>query len=81
MNPPVCRNCLCHRATQDHIASCNLLMNDEETDTAHRFKPEKMLTSSTPEQSNFSRLFYISKSIAKAVQGSLPDLDFDIISY
>ena len=81
MNPPTCRNCLCRRATQEHIASCNSLLPEFFPEAPPRFKPELLLSSTTSEQSNLERLFFISKSIAKAVYGSLPDLDFDILSY
>jgi hypothetical protein len=81
MNPPTCRNCLCRRATQEHIASCNRLLDEFDPKTPHRFRPEQLLTSTPHESSNLERLLFISKSIAKAVYGSLPDLEFDILSY
>ena len=80
-DPPTCSNCLCRRATQELIAECNNLFEEINVPLAPRFKPEHVLCNTPPDLTNRSNLFLIALSIAKAVHGSLPDLDFEILSF
>jgi hypothetical protein len=78
-DPPICSNCLSSRATQNHIADCNRILQDHVQDVPARFRPEFLLTSNH-QVHNTELLYTIAREIAKAVQTSLPDLDFSILS-
>ena len=78
-DPPTCSNCLMSRATQNHIAECNHILEDFALNVPSRYRPEFLLTSEHSDH-NIDLLFNIAREIAKAVQTSLPDLDFSILS-
>lgn len=77
-DPPTCANCLERRATQEHIASCNNLFGHEFPSVPHRFRPEAALSLPQPDNPH-QALLLIAKSIASAVQRSIPDLDFAVL--
>lgn len=77
-DPPTCANCLEHRATQEHIALCNNLFENEFPSVPNRFRPEAAL--SLPPLDNLNQgLVLIAKRIATAVQRSIPDFDFAVL--
>lgn len=76
--PPTCANCLQARAVQEHIAGCNLLFDQVAPLIPARFRPEHLL-SSEPLSGYLQAINAISRSIAAAVQASIPDFDFDIL--
>ena len=78
-DPPICSNCLLNRATQTHIAECNRILQDQAPNVPARFRPEYLLTSNN-QVHNADQLLMLALEIAKAVQTSLPDLDFSILS-
>ena len=78
-DPPTCSNCLERRATQDHIAMCNNLLQNEAPLIPNRFRPEHVLSLPQPENP-FRSLLHIAKSIASAVQRSIPNLDFSVLN-
>jgi hypothetical protein len=80
-SPPTCSKCKVDPAKQEHIASCNRLLHDMVTDVPNRYRPETILSSTPVEQRNLPFLHSIAKSIAIAVNESLPYLDFEILSY
>ena len=77
-DPPTCANCLEHRATQEHIATCNNLFESDLPLVPCRFRPEAALSLPQPENS-FQALLLIAKRIATAVQRSIPDFDFTVL--
>lgn len=77
-DPPICGNCLERRATQEHIAICNNIFENDFTNVPHRFRPEYLLSLSKPENP-FQALLLIARSIAAAVQRSIPDFDFAVL--
>ena len=79
-DPPTCANCLERRATQEHIASCNNIFENGSPLVPNRFRPEAALSLPQPENP-FQALLQIAKSIATAVQRSIPDLDFAVLHY
>lgn len=80
MDPPRCSNCLMSRATHDHIAICNNILNDAElSGTPPRFRPEKLL-STTPENDHIQVLEHLARTIALAVSKSIPQFNFEILS-
>ena len=76
-DPPTCANCLEHRATQEHIAACNNIFENEFPSIPHRFRPEAALSLPQPETPRLA-LLLIAKRIATAVQRSIPDYDFAV---
>jgi len=78
-DPPRCSSCLIHKATQEHIANCNTLLNDHFADVPFRFRPEQAV-SNLSDSNILTNLFQISLSIAKAVNRSIPDFHFEILS-
>ena len=77
-DPPTCANCLERRATQEHIATCNNIFENETPLIPNRFRPEAVL--SLPQPNNpLQVLHHIAKSIASAVQRSIPNLDFAVL--
>lgn len=77
-DPPTCANCLERRATQEHIAICNNIFENEFTSVPHRFRPEYFLSLPKPENP-LQTLLLIAKRIAAAVQRSIPDFDFAVL--
>ena len=79
MDPPKCSKCLASRATHEHIALCNNIMESECPDIQPRFRPEKFL-SSMPEDNHAEVLYQVARSIALAVSSSIPQFNFEILS-
>ena len=78
-DPPTCANCLEHRATQEHIATCNNLFGDDFPELIpHRYRPEYSLSQPFLDHP-LHALTVIAKNIATAVQRSIPDLDFAVL--
>ena len=78
-DPPTCANCLEHRATQEHIAACNNIFENEFPSIPHRFRPEAALSLPQPETPRLA-LLLIAKRIATAVQRSIPDYNFAVLN-
>ena len=78
-DPPTCANCLEHRATQEHIATCNNLFGDDFPELIpHRYRPEYSLSQPFLDDP-LHALTVIARKIATAVQRSIPDLDFAVL--
>lgn len=80
-DPPRCSFCLSARATQEHIAHCFNFLNETFPETIPRFRPEKLLCNRPdPDTNLLSYLKNIAQLIATAVNRSIPDLHFEILS-
>lgn len=79
MDPPRCSKCQVARATHDHIALCNKILETEVPDTQPRFRPEKLL-STIPEHDNVETLYHLARNIALAVSVAIPQFNFEILS-
>lgn len=78
--PPICATCLTHRATQEHMASCNNLLSNLFHDIPARFRPEAFLSQTPIPQDPSEALIDLARAIAYCVQSSIPDLSFSILS-